>query len=222
MRLGLFVLIAISGIPALAQTSAGTIQATGTASVSAKPDQAQISLSVVTDGATAQDAAQQNATLANSVIAALTNALGSSGTLETTGYSLYARYGSGVNAGVVGYTASNSIQVTTTDLTLVGKLIDTANQAGANNVGGLSFGLQNSDPIRQQALTLAAKQATTHAAAIASGLGSKAGAVISAQEVVASVVSANVPGVALSASTPVVTGTLSVSATVTVTVQLTQ
>jgi len=61
-------------------------------------------------------------------------------------------------------------------------LIDAANQAGANIVGGLSVGLQNPEPLLEQALTLASKQATAQAAAIAAGLGSKLGAVLSAQE----------------------------------------
>ena len=209
-----------SFFPLAAQTP-GTIQATGTASINVKPDQAQLSLSIVTDAATAQQAAQQNATLSNAVIVALSGVLANSGSVQTVGYSLYPRYSNGQNPSIIGYTASNSLQVTTTDLNLPGKLIDTANQAGANSIGGLSFGLQNSDPARQQALTAASKQALAHAAAIAAGLGARAGAVLSAQEgSTVTPISSLAPGV--SSSTPVVTGTVSVSATVTVTTQLTQ
>jgi uncharacterized protein YggE len=113
------------------------------------------------------------------------------------------------------------VQVTTTNLSNIGSLIDTANQAGGSSVSGISFGLQNSDPYVQQALGLAAKQALAHAGAIATGLGAKTGSVISALEgttytpVVAS-------SAVASATTPIETGTVQVSATVTVTVQLTQ
>ena len=62
-------------LPAQTQ-AAGTIQALGSASVSAQPDQAQLTVSVSTDGATAQQAARQNATQTNQVLTALKQVLG--------------------------------------------------------------------------------------------------------------------------------------------------
>jgi uncharacterized protein YggE len=114
--------------------------------------------------------------------------------------------------------------VTTTDLSIIGRLIDTANQAGANSVGNLSFSLQNPEPVMEQALGLAAKQAQAHANAIAAGLGAKTGVVISAQEgatatpIMVSGVLAGVTAV----PTPIQTGTVSVTASVTISVQLIQ
>jgi len=102
-------------------------------------------------------------------------------------------------------------------------LIDTANAAGANSVSGITFGLRNPDPYVSQALTAASKQALTYAAAIASGLNGKAGTVVSAQQGSSYVPAATTPGVAASAtSTPVQTGSVNVTANVTVTVALTQ
>ena len=168
---------------------------------------------------------QQNASLTNSVQAALGKVLGSAGTMQTVSYYVTPRYSNTPNqpSAIIGYTASNTTRVTTTDLTQIGLLIDAANQAGANSVDGLSFGLQNPEPLVEQALTLATKQATAHAAAIAAGLGGKPGAVLSAQEgssyspVVAGGAS---PGVAT--TTPVQTGTVTVYATVTIQVALVQ
>ena len=208
----------------MAQTPAA-ITATGNASISVSPDQAQVSVGVITSAATAQDAAQKNATQTAAVIDAVKAVLGPSGTIQTIGYSVYPRYGiaqAGQDAPIVGYYASNTLQVTTNDLSLTGRLIDSANQAGANSVSGITFGLQNSDPVRQQALTLAAKQALAHVAAIAAGLRATTGIVLGAQEGsnVSPVVSAGVA--AASTPTPVETGTVSVSATVTVSVQIVQ
>ena len=62
-------------------------------------------------------------------------------------------------------------QVTTLDLSMIGNLIDTANQAGANSVSGITFGLENPDPVKQQALTQAAKQATTTIPIVMNGVG---------------------------------------------------
>jgi uncharacterized protein len=204
-----------------AQSAPGTVQASGSATLSVNPDMVRLDISVITQGTTAQQAAQQNATQTTAVINALKQVLGGSGSVQTVSYSVNPRYNNspGQNDVIVGYTVTNSVRVTSNDLTLPGSLIDTANQAGASNVGGLAFGLQNSDPYIQQALTAAAKQAQAHAAAIAAGLGGKTGAVISAQES-SSYSPIVAPGIAAGAQTPVLTGTVSVSATVTVTVQL--
>ena len=77
------------------------------------------------------------------VIAALKSVIGNAGTVQTIGYSVSPRYGVPPNNSntIIGYTAINTVQVTTTNLAVIGTLIDTANQAGASNVSGISFGL---------------------------------------------------------------------------------
>jgi len=207
----------------VAQTTAASVQATGTATIYVQPDQAQLSVSVTTQGPTATAAGQQNANVTVAVTKAVTSVLGSNGTIQTVSYSVYPQYSNTAQLStIVGYSATNSFQVTMTDLTLIGIVIDTANQAGATSVGNLTLGLQNPEPSLQQALAAASKQALANAGAIASGLGRTTGAVISAQQasaytpVLAVAVSGSAPG----ATTPVQTGPVSVSATVTVTVQL--
>jgi uncharacterized protein YggE len=218
-RTRLIILLAVlAGAAGLPAQTAGTIQALGAASLSVQPDQALLTVSVSTDGATAQQAAQLNATQTNAVLNALKQVLGSSGSIQTIGYSEYPRYNSGTNPSIIGYTAANTVQATTYDLTLPGALIDAASQSGASTIGGLTFGLRDPDPTKQQALTAAAKQALAHASAIAAGLGAKAGPVVSAQESAAT--SPVVLGVASSVSTPIQTGSVTVTANVTVTVQL--
>lgn len=206
-----------------AQPAPGTVQASGSVTLSVNPDSVRLDVSVITQGTTAQQAAQQNATQTTTVINALKQVLGASGSVQTVSYAVNPRYNNtpGQDPVIVGYTATNTVRVTSNDLTLPGSLIDTANQSGATNVGNLAFGLQNSDPYIQQALTAAAKQAQAHAAAIAAGLGGKTGAVISAQES-SSYSPIVTPGIAAGAQTPVLTGTVSVSANVAVTVQLMQ
>ena len=222
--LSLLISLPLAAAALLAQASPGAIQAIGSATISVNPDQAQITVGVVTQSATAQDTGQQNATLTTTVLNALKGVLGSEGTTQTISYSISPRYNTtqGQTSVIVGYTASNTVQVTTTDLSLIGRLIDTANQAGANSVGNLNFGLQNPEPYAEQALNQAAKQAQAHANAIAAGLGAKTGVVISAQEgytatpvLVSGVLSAT-------PTTPIQTGTVSVTASVTINVQLIQ
>jgi uncharacterized protein YggE len=198
-----------------------SIQASGSATVSANPDQATLTIGVVTQGATAQDAASQNATLATTVQNAIKSVIGNNGSVQTIAYSVSPRYNNAQPATIAGYTASNTVLVTSYDLSILGKLIDTASQAGANSVGGINFGLRNPDPFVQQALGQAAKQALAHAGAIAGGLGARTGAVISAQEG-SSYTPAGGGLPTATATTPIQTGLVTVSATVTVTVQLLQ
>jgi uncharacterized protein YggE len=222
--LSLLVCLPLLAVAQVVQITSSSIQAIGSATIAVNPDQFQLDVGVVTQSATAQDAGQQNATLTTTVLNALKGVLGTAGTIQTISYSVSPRYSTtqGQTSMIVGYTASNTVEVTSTDLSLIGRLIDTANQAGANSVGNLSFGLQNPEPVMEQALGQAAKQAEAHANAIATGLGTKTGTVISALEG-ASVTPIVSPGVAGTASvTPIQAGTVKVTANVTITVRLLQ
>ena len=224
----LIVFAALMGQGLLAQTPQSAqrlIGASGQASISVKPDQARVDVGVTTRAATAQDAAAQNASQVNSVLAQLRTVLGSMADIKTVGYSLSPnyQYPQGAPSVLTGYTASNTVEATINDLSLIGRAIDAASQAGANNVQGLRFALQDEEPSRQQALGLAAKQAKAHAQAIASGLGANLGAVISAQEgggVILPVVAAATTRDAT--ATPIETGMVQIQATVSIQVELIQ
>jgi uncharacterized protein YggE len=204
-------------------TTTRTVQATGSATVSATPDQAHLDVGVVTNAPTAQDSAQQNATMTTAVLTAVKAVLGSAGTVQTISYTVSPRYSTSPGQAnvIVGYTTTNTVRITTNDLSIIGKLIDAANQAGANSVGNLSFGLQDPEPKVQQALSLATKQAMTHATAIAGGLGATLGPVVTAVQGSAySPVLVPTGMVGTAVTTPVQTGTVNVYASVTVTVSI--
>ena len=203
----------------------GYVQAVGNASVSATPDQALIQLSVVTMAVSATDASNQNATQVNAVLAALAGVLGPNANIKTLSYSLTPNYNFPQNGPQVltGYTAQNTVQVTLTDLSLIGKVIDTGIQSGANRVQGLSFGLQNDQPVRTQALKAATVQAKANADAMAAGLGLTTGSIILIQEG-ATVTPSPVLLAAASAapSTPIETGVVNIQASVTIQVSISQ
>src|SRR5437588_8199900 len=103
----LFCQTAVPALPA--------VQANGSATITAKPDQAQLDVGVITNGANAQDASVQNATLSNTVQAALKQVLGAAGTMQTVNYAVSPRYSNnGQPSVIIGYTASNTVRVTTT------------------------------------------------------------------------------------------------------------
>jgi uncharacterized protein YggE len=218
-----FLSVTLSAAALIAQTTPRTVTATGSATIAVSPDQAQLEVGVVTNAATAQDSAQQNATVTTAVIAALKAVLGSTGSTQTASYSVSPRYSNnpGQPSVIIGYTTSNMLRATTVDLSILGKLIDAANEAGANSVGNLSFGLQDPEPRVLLALSQATRQAMTHAGAIASGLGTQLGQVVSAQQSVAySPVILPTAGATAAATTPVQTGTVQVFASVTVSAAL--
>jgi hypothetical protein len=185
------------------------------------PDLARVDVSVFTQGATAQDASSANATLSGAVISALQSLLGSGASIKTVNYSLSPMYNNppaGQNPMIIGYSVTNTLEVTLTDLTKIGQTIDTAIQAGANRVQGVSFDLQDRNPPTAQALKAAAASARMQADAIASGLNLHTGAVLHASEGVNT--SIPVLGVAPTASTTIETGTVSVQASVTLEVAI--
>jgi len=201
------------------------IRSFGEGSVSVTPDQAKIQFSVVTQAVTAQAAADQNATQVAAVLAALRSVLGPNAELKTLSYSLSPIYSSprdGSQPVITGYTASNTVEATVNDLSLIGRLIDTGIQAGGNRVQALRFGLKDDQPQRLQALRLAAIQAKAHADAMAAGLNLKAGAVVSIQEGSVVVPFEFADTRLAAATTPIETGQVNVRATVTLEVDLTQ
>lgn len=224
-RATILLLCAAGLLGAQTTTAPRFIVASGQGSVSITPDQAQIAVSVVTQAATAQDASTQNAVLTQNVITALQNTLGSNASVKTISYSLTPNYSTsqGQTSVITSYTATNTVQATTGDLTVIGKAIDSAIAAGANRVQSLTFGLRDDTPARAQALQAAGRAALADASALASGLGVRTGAILVAQEG-SSIVPLTVVGVATTAptTTPVVPGNLTVSATVTIQVELLQ
>jgi uncharacterized protein YggE len=186
-NLALLAVLVFSSTGLLAQFPARppSVRASGEASVFALPDQVRIAASVTTQAKTAQDAASQNASQLAAVTSALGQLLGPNADIKTINYFVGPNYQYPPNGGtpiLIGYTASNSIEVTLGTISMAGAVIDTAAQAGATTVGGLRFTLKNPEPQRLQALQLATLQARSHADAMVNALGGKVGPVITVQE----------------------------------------
>lgn len=221
----LFVLLVAVVFPLAAQTVVERrpyVRASGEGSVAVRPDQAKVSVGVITQGATAEEASEQNSAIAGKVINDVRTALGNFAEVRTISISVtpnYRQTSPPQNPPVISsYTATNTVQITLSDVTLAGKAIDTATKAGANSIYGVQFGLKDSSSSRQQALRLATAQARLQAEAIATGLGARIGRVLAAVEGSVVVPYASVrdtTGIA-AAVTPVETGTLDIRATVTI------
>ena len=236
------VLVVTMGLVAMAQAGAWaqesgdkaarpTIRVGGEATINAKPDQAELSLGVVTQAATGQAAAAQNAQKLDAVLVQLRKILGSGAEIKTLGYSLTPNYRYPKEGGqptISGYTASNVVEVKTGDLSQVGKLIDIATQSGANTVQSLRFTLKDEQPVLAQALRQAAVKARAKADALASALGVKIVRVLQVDEGGQPIRPVFAEAMAMRASdsaappTPVEPGTIEVRATVTLAVEIAQ
>jgi uncharacterized protein YggE len=204
-----------------------SIRVTGEATVTAKPDQAQIDIGVVTEAKNAQDAAADNAEKFEAVLGELRKVLGPGADIKSVSYTLTPMHHypkEGGSPTITGYSATNVVQVKTNDLTLVGKIVDTAAQSSANRIQNLQFTLRDTQAVYAQALREAVARGQAKAEAIASALGAKIARVLSVDEggpaprpLYAEPMRARA---AASAQTPVEPGTLEVRTMVTLTVEI--
>lgn len=152
------------------------VEVSGTATVSVTPDRVRASFAVETRAAAAADAAADNARLMDRVVRAL-RASGIQGIeIETFGYALRPEYswteGQPVRTRVIdGYTAVNNIRASATDVQAAGKVLDTAIQAGANRVSSLAFEASDTEAARAEALAQAVRNARAQAQVMAEALG---------------------------------------------------
>ena len=156
------------------QAAPPEIRVTGTATASAEPERAEIDLGVVTQAATAKEAADANAEKLETVIAAVREAIGTDGEIETQSYSLrpnYNRPRDGSELTIASYTASNMIRVSKIAIDDAAKVIDAATGAGTTNVQRLQFTVEDEEALRLRALADAARKARARAEALAGALG---------------------------------------------------
>ena len=140
-----------AALPAHADTADAAFRAT-TLNLSAYgeskavPDLATITLGVQTDAPTAAGAMGANAAQMNKVIAALKKAGIAERDIQTSNLSVNPQYVYVENnpPKLNGYQASNQVTIQVRDLAKLGQTVDATVNAGATNVGGISFGL--SDP----------------------------------------------------------------------------
>lgn len=205
--------------------AAKIMQVTGVGTVTTAPDQAMLVLAVQTQAASAAQATSENAALMTKVMEALTSAGIDKNSIETVAYTLSPVYENNPDQSmpskIVGYSARNAIQVTLQDFSLVGKAIDAATSAGANEVQGITFTLTSATlaTLQKQALAQAVQDADGQAQAVASSLGVRIIGPISVTP--GYVFQPNVERYTAAGSqpTPIQPGTLQVSVTVQVTYQ---
>lgn len=193
---------ALAVSPATAQ-AAGPAASTGAPlatllSVSAEgrvtraPDVASFSAGVVSQGTTASAALRTNAADMTRVIAALKRAGVADTDIQTSNLSLSPVYQPQRNLPdgtmepaqprIAGYQANNSVSVRQRNLADLGKVIDALVAAGANQVNGPSFAVDDPEPAQDEARTAAVTRARARAELYARAAGLRVARIVSISE----------------------------------------
>lgn len=154
----------------LVQTN--TISVIGTGEVFVKPDIAKITLSVVREADTALEAQKQSAEAVNAVIQFLNESGIEDKDIKTTNYNLWPVYDYLQDRGRVlrGYEASQNLEVKIRKIEDTGKILAGATEAGANQVSGLSFTIDDEEQLKKDARKIAIAKAKVKARELAGEL----------------------------------------------------
>ncbi|HJN44409.1 MAG: hypothetical protein CL477_09565 [Acidobacteria bacterium] len=181
--------LAAASVPLMAQTAteAPVLRVQGAAEVRVVPDLAVVRLGVANEAQTAQEAQQAVNSASDAILDAVRRVGIDEQNVQTVRLVLSPLYssrrpGDTQEPRIVGYRASNTVSVRVDDLNLVAAVIDAALAAGANQLEGVSFGLQDDQAVRQQALRRAVDEARGKADAMAAALGVELAGIISVTE----------------------------------------
>jgi uncharacterized protein YggE len=199
---------------------------TGNARVLATPDEATVRLGIVRQAATAQAAQEQANAAAQEILSAIQKAGAPANQIQTARLVLSPVYAprnpdSRDAPRIVAYNATNTVSVRLTNLSIIGPVIDAGLKGGANQIEGVSFGLRNDLPSRQQALKEAVEEARSKAQVMADAARVSIVEVLEVSEGGVSVVDRFEPAMASRAlaavaETPVSPGQIEVRASVTI------
>lgn len=148
------------------------IRVIGEGSVSVWPDTAKITLGTVTENTDLQTVQTQNGATISRVIQGLLNLGMKPENIKTGDYRIDPQYIYEDGKQIFqGYRVSHMLEVTTTNLNDVGRIVDTAVTNGVNSVSNVNFFVKNDSIFYQEALIHASHDAVKKAATIAHAFG---------------------------------------------------
>lgn len=227
LMIAAILLFALGAVAQAQDTVVPNVAAEGIGEVQVEPNQAAITFGVVTQAKTAADAQGKNAELANAVYQSIL-ALGiDNKDIKTQDYSVQPQYvyEKGETTKIKGYLVSNNVRVQVKDVKLVGKVIDAALQAGANEASSIEWKVADNEAYKLQALELAVKNAKAKIEIMAKAAGHKVKRIVAIAENGISVPEYRMPRVSAmmdnaKAATPVAPGTMDFKATVKVVAEI--
>ncbi|MDB6164783.1 MAG: outer membrane protein [Xanthomonadaceae bacterium] len=181
-----FAQAAPSGVTVAPQlsTDATLLAVSATADSKRVPDVAAISAGVVTQALDANAAMRANATQMDKVMTAIQAAGIAQRDIQTSGINLNPQYKyvENQNPTIIGYQASNNVNLRVHDIGKLGKVLDALVASGANQVNGPSFEIDQPEPAYDEARRAALDKAQTRATMYAKALGLRVRRIVSISE----------------------------------------
>ena len=180
-------LVALAGCGAAATTgtttagaTANTVTASGAGTAQAVPDTAEMSFGVTTTSPNAKSALDEASKIAEQIASAVKKQGIADEDIQTQDVSVYPQTVDQDGKQVItGYQASLSVRVKVRDIAKLGEVISAANAAGANDISGPTFTVDDPAPARAQAIDEAVADARKSAEAMAKAAGKSVGEVLS-------------------------------------------
>lgn len=148
------------------------LKVSGSETLQAAPDQATITLGVITEDQDPQKAQQANSQSIAQVITGLHSIGISEDQLKTSEYRIDPQYDYIDGKELFkNYKVQYIIQIQTTEIEQIGSIIDTAVSSGANSISSIRFSLSSPELYYNQALSLALKNAHEKALSMARTIG---------------------------------------------------
>lgn len=176
---------AAQSVPVIGQTIAGTrLDVSAMGEATRVPDIAIVSAGVVTRAATARAALEQNAARMERVRAALKRAGIGDRDIQTSNISLNPeyRYVQDQPPRLVGYTASNQVNVRFRDIAKTGDILDALVAEGANQINGPNLTIDKPEEAQDEARTKALGVGRARAELYARALGMRVVRLLSVSE----------------------------------------
>lgn len=204
-----------------------TIRVAGQGKSSAVPDMATIQTGVVTQSESANEALQSNSSAVEKMMVKLKELEISDKDMQTSQFSIQPVYERGPHGqqkpNVIGYRVSNQLRVRVRDLSKLGALLDQLVLTGSNKISGISFGVDDSKKVINEARVEAIKDAITRAELYAKAAGVAVGKVLTIDEGQMAIPRPMMYSALMEARSmdvPIATGEQDFSASVTVTFEL--
>ena len=206
-----------------------TISVSSTGKVTVLPDVGYISLGIETKDPDVKIAEDDNSEIMDAIMSALAKFDIEETDIETVGYNIYPQYEEYNDEKPSTYVVSNTIEVTVKNLEDMSKIIDAAVEAGANRTNSIRFDVLDREASYNEALKDAVEKAKARAEVLAEASGLKIVGVLTVSE------SGSMPSYyyadtmtyamaedAKASSVSISTGDLDISASVSVTFEVTQ
>lgn len=178
--------LCLTPITAFADDPLRTISVTGVGEITLPADQAVVRVGVQSGGATSAEAMNGASDATAAILAFLAQSGIAPTDVQTQGLRLTPMYKRGLTGldytQISGYSAQNSVSVTTQDLNGLGGLLAGIVELGGNRIDGISFGLADPDSYQDQARVLAVQDARARADLYAGAAGVEVDGVISISE----------------------------------------